>query len=162
MICEKSFIHFDNRSNRPTGGANVINDSMKMSDWNETLTDGVHGDGAVSGLAERPGPGQVLSTHSEDVGESLHQAHHLHVQRVEQDAVDSGPVFAVHLLPLDPVAQDRAAVILRLVPRDVGGARRHLVDSGGVGSIGRIWGVGVESDLMLFLHWWKNKSMCHT
>lgn len=106
------------------------------------LTDGVHGNDAVAGLAEGSGPGQVLSTHSEDVGESLHQAGDLHVQRVEEGPVHSGPVFAVHLLPLDPVAQDRTAVILRLVPGDVGTACRDLVDSGSVGSVRRIWGGG--------------------
>lgn len=104
------------------------------------LTDGVHGNDAVAGLAEGSGPGQVLSTHSEDVGESLHQAGDLHLQRIEEGPVHSGPVFAVHLLPLDPVAQDRTAVILRLVPGDVGTARCDLVDSGSVGSVGRIWG----------------------
>lgn len=103
-----------------------------------TLTDGVHGDRAVGGLAEGSGSGQVLRTHPEDVGESLHQAGDLHVQGVEQRPVDSGPVLAVHLLPLDPVAQDGAAVVLGLVPGDVGGARRHLVHSGGVGSVGRV------------------------
>ena len=108
------------------------------SDWTITLTDGVHGDDAVSGLAEGPGTSQVFSTHSEDVGESLHQAGDLHLQRVEEGAVDTGPVFAVHLLPLDPVAQDGAAVVLRLVPGDVGAGRCHLVDSGGVGSVRRI------------------------
>ena len=102
------------------------------------LTDGVHGDGAVSGLAEWPRPSQVLSAHSENIGESLHQAGNLDVQRVEESAIHSGPVFAVHLLPLDPVAQDRASVVLWLMPGDVGGARRHLVDSRGVGSIRRI------------------------
>lgn len=105
-----------------------------------SLTDGVHGEGAVCGLAEWPGPRQVLSTHSEDVGETLHQAGDLHVQRVEEGTVHSGPVFAVHFLPLYPVAQDWAAVVLRLVPGDVRRAGRHLVDSGGVGSIGRVWG----------------------
>lgn len=102
------------------------------------LTDGVHGDGAVGGLAERPGPGQVLGTDSKDVSETLHQASHLHIQRVEEGTIHSGPVFAVHFLPLYPVAQDRAAVVLRLVPGDVSGAGRHLVDSRCVGSIRRI------------------------
>lgn len=36
------------------------------------LTDGVHGNDAVGGLAEWPRPSQVLGTYSEDVGESLH------------------------------------------------------------------------------------------
>lgn len=102
------------------------------------LTDGVHGDDAVCGLTEGPGPGQVFGTHSEDVGESLHQASDLHIQRVEEGSVHSGPVFAVHLLPLDPVAQDRAAVVLWLMPGDVGGACCHLMDSGSVGSVRRI------------------------
>lgn len=117
---------------------------MWTSDRNEKLTDGIHGNNAVGGVAEGPGPGQVLRTHSEDVGESLHQARDLDLQRVEEGTVDSGPVFAVHLLSLDPVAQDRATIILRLMPGDVGSARRHLMDSGGVGSIWRIWGLGVS------------------
>lgn len=111
---------------------------MSTSDRAKKLTDGVHGDNAVSGLAEGPGPSQVLGTHSEDVGESLHQASDLHLQRVKEGAVDSGPVFTVHLLSLNPVAQDRATIILWLMPGDVGSACRHLVDSGGVGSVGRI------------------------
>lgn len=111
---------------------------MSTSDRTKKLTDGVHGDNAIGGLAEGPRPSQVLCTHPEDVGESFHQAGNLHLQRVEEGAVDSGPVFAVHLLSLDPVAQDWATIILRLVPGDVGGAGRHLMDSGGVGSIGRI------------------------
>lgn len=102
------------------------------------LTDGIHGNGAVGGLAEGPRPGQVFGTHSEDVSKTLMQAGDLHPQRVQEGPVDSGPVFAVHLLPLDPVAQDWAAIILRFMPGDVGAARRHLVDSGGVGRIGRI------------------------
>lgn len=120
----------------------VLSPSAAASCWPLTgvkkLTYCVHGDRAVGGLTEGSGPGQVLSTYSEDVGEPLHQAGDLHLQRVEQGTIDSGPVFAVHLLSLDPVAQDRAAVILRLVPGDVGTARRHLVDSRGVGSIRRI------------------------
>ncbi len=113
---------------------------MLASNKRKKLTDGVHGDCAVSGLTEWPGPGQVLCAYSEDVGKSLHQASDLHFQRVEQGTVDSGPVFAVHLFSLDPVAQDRAAVILWLVPGDVGTACCHLVDSGGVRSVRRIWG----------------------
>lgn len=102
------------------------------------LTDSVHGNDAVSGLTEGPGPSQVLSTNSEDVGESLHQASYLHFQRVEESTVNSGPVFAVHLLPLNPVAQDGAAIVLRLMPGDFGRDCCHLMDSGGVGSIRRI------------------------
>lgn len=102
------------------------------------LTDGIHGSGAVAGLAEWPRPSKVLGTHSKNVDESLHQASNLHLQRVEEGPVHSGPVFAVHLLPLDPVAQDRAAIILGLVPGNVGAACRHLMDSGGVGSIRRV------------------------
>lgn len=53
--------------------------------------------------------------------------------------VHSGPVLAAHLLPLDPVAQNGATVVLGLMPGDVGGAGGHLMDSGSVGGIRRLW-----------------------
>lgn len=87
-----------------------------------TLTDGIHGYGAVCGVTEGPGSSQVLCTYSEDVGESLHQPRDLHIKGVDEGPVHSGPVFAVHLLPLNPVAQNWATVILWLMPGDVGGA----------------------------------------
>lgn len=99
------------------------------------LTDSIHGGGAVTGLAEGPGPSQVLGTHSEYVGETLHQVADLDPQRVDEGAVHSCPVFAVHLLPFNPVAQDWTSIIFGFMPGEVGGARRHLMDSGSVGSI---------------------------
>lgn len=102
---------------------------------NTILTDSIHSSGAVTGLAEGPGPSQVLSTHSEYVGETLHQIADLDLQRVDEGTVHSCPVFTVHLLPLNPVAQDWTSIIFRLMPGEAGGARRHLMDSGSVGSI---------------------------
>lgn len=80
------------------------------------LTDSIHGGGAVTGLAEGPGPSQVLSTHSEYIGETLHQVADLDLQRVEEGTVHSCPVFTVHLLPFNPVAQDRTSIIFGLIP----------------------------------------------
>lgn len=111
--------------------------SLKFS-FGIALTDFIHGDNAIGRITEGPGASQILSTDPEDVGQALHQASHLHLERVEEGSVDSGPVFAVHLLPLDPVTQDGASIVLWLMPGDVRGACRHLVDSGSVGSIRRI------------------------
>ena len=109
------------------------------SDRTTSLTDCIHGDSAVRWLAEGPGPGQVLSTHSENVGESLHQASDLHLQGVEEGPVHAGPVFTIHLLPLYPVAQNRTPIVFWLVPGDLRRACGHLMDSGSVRSIRRIW-----------------------
>lgn len=100
-----------------------------------TLTDSIHGGGAVTGLTEGSRPSQVLSTHSEYIGETLHQVADLHLQRVDEGAVHSRPVFTVHLLPFNPVTQDWTSIIFGFMPGEVGGARRHLMDSGSVGSI---------------------------
>lgn len=102
------------------------------------LTNGVHGDGAIGGLAEGSGPSQVLGTNSEYVRQSLHQAANLDLQGVEKGPVDSGPVFAVNLLALNPVAQDGTTIVLGLVPRDVSTTCCHLMHTGSVGSIRRI------------------------
>lgn len=99
------------------------------------LTDSIHGNGAVTGFTEWPGPSQVLSTHAEYIGETLHKVADLDLQGVDEGPVHSGPVFTVYLLPFNPVAQDWASIIFGFMPGEVGGACCHLMDSGSVGSV---------------------------
>lgn len=83
---------------------------MKLTDW-------IHYNYRISWGTEFSRASKILSTNSEDINQAFHKALNLECQGVEKIAVHSGPVLAIDLTSLNPVAQDRTAIVLRFMPR---------------------------------------------